>query len=109
MTQQHCSACHAGMPILSAEQIQQSLAEVSGWEYNTEKNCISRTFEFKGFYKTMAMTNAIAWIAHAEKHHPDMQVSYNRLTVTYQTHEAGGVTENDIICAKLVNALQAES
>jgi Pterin-4a-carbinolamine dehydratase len=74
-----------------------------GFRY--KRNAIVRTFEFNRFYKTMAFVNAVAWIANQQAHHPDMNVSYNKAVIHFQTHEAGGITQNDIICAQLVNAL----
>jgi 4a-hydroxytetrahydrobiopterin dehydratase len=49
----------------------------------------------------------MAWICHTEDHHPDMQVSYNRCVVRFNTHSVGGVSINDFICAAKVNALVA--
>jgi 4a-hydroxytetrahydrobiopterin dehydratase len=54
----------------------------------------------------MAFVNAVAWIAHRADHHPDLSVHYNRVVVSYSTHDAGGVTGNDLICAARVEALQ---
>ena len=51
--------------------------------------------------------NALAWIAHHEDHHPDLQVHYNRCVVAFSTHSAGGVTLNDIICAAKAERLFA--
>lgn len=105
MPKSHCTTCHAGTPTLSDSQVQQALESLPGWEFDKSKKRIFKRFDFKGFYKTMAFVNAIAWVAHNEQHHPDMQVSYNQVIVSYQTHEAGGITENDMICARLVDAL----
>lgn len=102
---EHCESCHIGMPLLSTDQITETLKKLPDWHFDTQKNCIEKTFNFKGYYQVMAFVNAIAWMAHQEKHHPDLMVSYNKVVVQYQTHEAGGVTKNDIICAKLVEAL----
>lgn len=102
---EHCESCHVGMPLLSEKNIAAELKKISGWLFDPEKKIISKTFQFKGYYQAIAFVNAVAWIAHQEKHHPDLQVSYNTVVVCYQTHEAGGVTKNDLICAKLVNAL----
>ena len=60
---------------------------------------------FADYYKTMAFVNALAWIAHAEDHHPDMSVHYNRAVVRFSTHDAGGLTLNDFICAAKAEAL----
>ena len=55
----------------------------------------------------MAFVNAVAYIAHREDHHPDLSVHYNRVIASYSTHDAGGVTLNDCICAAKVEALIA--
>ena len=102
-----CLACEAGIPPLKPEKIQQLLTEVPGWELNTDGLSISRRFSFKGFYKTMAFVNAIAWIANQENHHPDMSVGYNYCLVNFTTHALGGLSENDFICAAKVNKLEA--
>ncbi|MCX7126169.1 MAG: 4a-hydroxytetrahydrobiopterin dehydratase [Gammaproteobacteria bacterium] len=102
---EHCESCHIGMPLLSDTEVNAQLKTLTDWSHNSEKKLIEKTFNFKGYYQVMAFVNAVAWIAHQEKHHPDLQVNYNRVIVQYQTHEAGGVTKNDLICAKMVEAL----
>ena len=104
---EHCESCHVGMPLLSADQVAEKLKKLPNWIFIAEKKLIQKTFEFKGYYQVMAFVNAIAWMAHQEKHHPDLIVSYSKVIVQYQTHEAGGVTKNDMICATLVEALIA--
>jgi 4a-hydroxytetrahydrobiopterin dehydratase len=79
------------------------LAEVPQWRRGGQT--ISRAFKFKNYYETMAFVNAVAWIAHHEDHHPDLAVGYNACTASYSTHSAGGLTENDFICAAKVDAL----
>ncbi len=69
---------------------------------------IRRLFTFKGFHQTMAFVNAVAWIAHRENHHPDLEVGYNRCLVRYRTHAIGGLSENDFICAAKVDRLLRE-
>jgi 4a-hydroxytetrahydrobiopterin dehydratase len=49
--------------------------------------------------------NAVAWIAHVEDHHPDLEVSYGKVVVRYHTHAAGGLTLNDFVCAAKINRL----
>lgn len=105
MADKKCEMCHPGMPVMSQDKIAKALAGLTGWEYCEDKNTICKSFQFKGFYRTMAFVNAVAWIANQQGHHPDMEVSYNRAIIHFQTHEAGGITNNDIICAQLVNAL----
>ncbi|MCP4473717.1 MAG: 4a-hydroxytetrahydrobiopterin dehydratase [Gammaproteobacteria bacterium] len=105
MSKEHCEMCYAGMPTLSENEITQQLQTLAEWQYNKASQSIERQFQFKGFCRTMAFVNAVAWISHQEKHHPEMTVGYNYVNVTYQTHEAGGITKNDFICAQQVNEL----
>ena len=53
----------------------------------------------------MSFVNAVAWIANQENHHPDMKVGYNYCEIDYSTHAIGGLSENDFICAKKIDAL----
>lgn len=103
----HCKACEGGVAPLSAMQARDMLNQVMGWALNDKGDEISRTFQFKNYYQTMAFVNAVAWIAHREDHHPDMEVSYNKCTVRYSTHAVHGLTENDFICAAKIDALLA--
>src|ERR1700733_10530286 len=94
-----CIACEGGVPPLAHEEINQLLSQVQGWEVSKDEKFINRRFTFKGFYKTMAFVNAVAYIANQENHHPDMEVGYNYCLVKYTTHALGGLSENDFICA----------
>jgi len=49
----------------------------------------------------------VAWIANRQDHHPDLDVHYNRCGVVFTTHDAGGITLNDLVCAARVEALGA--
>ncbi|RMD69556.1 MAG: 4a-hydroxytetrahydrobiopterin dehydratase [Gammaproteobacteria bacterium] len=105
LTQKHCKPCEGGVAPLSREEAERLLKDVPGWELDEAAKEIRRTFRFKNFYETMAFVNALAWIAHREDHHPDLEVGYSRCTVRYSTHAIGGLSENDFICAAKVNAL----
>ena len=105
MSEKKCDMCQPGMPVYDQAQLKEAMQALPEWQYCSEKNAIYRVFSFKGFYKTMAFVNAVAWIANQQGHHPDMSVSYNKAVIHFQTHEAGGITKNDIICAELVDAL----
>jgi 4a-hydroxytetrahydrobiopterin dehydratase len=66
---------------------------------------IRRSYRFKNYYQTIAFVNALAWIAHREDHHPDLEVGYNRCVVNFSTHSVGGLSENDFICAARIDTL----
>ena len=49
----------------------------------------------------------VAWLAQRQNHHPELQVNYNTVRVTYGTHDVGGLSRNDFICAAKIEALAA--
>jgi 4a-hydroxytetrahydrobiopterin dehydratase len=79
------------------------LALLPEWEVSGEG--IAKTYRFRDYHHTMAFVNAVAWIAHREDHHPDLEVGYNRCRVFFSTHDVGGLSENDFICAAKVERL----
>jgi 4a-hydroxytetrahydrobiopterin dehydratase len=95
--------CRPGAPLLSLAELQQRTKALAGWTHADKR--LAKTFKFGNYYETMAFVNAIAYVAHRQDHHPDLSVSYNRVEVVYSTHDAGGVTLNDCICAAKVEAL----
>lgn len=101
----HCTPCEGGVPPLTQEAAGNLLSNLTDWGLNDRGTEISRTFRFKNFYQTMAFVNALAWIAHQEDHHPDLEVGYSRCKVRYSTHAIGGLSENDFICAAKIDAL----
>jgi len=110
MTELHtirCVACEGGIPALTRDEINELLPKIKDWQVSADAKLISRKFIFKGFYKTMAFVNAVAWIANQENHHPDMEVGFNYCLVKYTTHAVNGLTKNDFICAAKVDQLEA--
>ncbi|OWY40508.1 4a-hydroxytetrahydrobiopterin dehydratase [Xenophilus sp. AP218F] len=97
-----CAPQHGAAP-LAEQTVKQLLAGLPGWEIQGIE--LVKTFPFGNFHDTMAFVNALAWIAHREDHHPDMSVHYNRAVVRFSTHDAGGLTLNDFICAAKTEAL----
>lgn len=89
--------------VLSATELASGLKDLPGWVL--EGTCIRRTWKFKDHYEAMAFVNAVAWISHQQDHHPDMQVGYNSVSVSYCTHSSGGVSMKDLVCAPKVSQL----
>jgi len=105
LTDRHCKPCEGGVDPMSREQAEALVKQVEGWELSGDGKQISRRFEFKGFYKTVAFINAMAWVANSENHHPDFSAGYNYCVVNFTTHAIDGLSENDFICAAKVNEL----
>jgi 4a-hydroxytetrahydrobiopterin dehydratase len=106
LTELQCAPCATGTPPLADTEVKRLLAELDpGWSVVEEGKAIRRAFRFTDFYRTMAFANAVAWIANAEDHHPDLELGYNYCRVRYSTHSVGGLSPNDFICAAKIDAL----
>ena len=105
LASQHCRPLHGAEHRLSADAVAARLAALPGWELVEDGAAIARTFRFDDYHRTMAFVNALAFMAHGEDHHPDLEVHYNRAAVRYSTHDVGGLSENDFICAAKASAL----
>jgi 4a-hydroxytetrahydrobiopterin dehydratase len=97
--------CRANAPKLSGTEVAADLAVLPGWAQVDD--ALRKTFRFADYRATIAFVNGVAAIANAEDHHPDLSVHYDRCTVIWSTHSAGGVTRNDSICAAKVERLAA--
>ena len=104
--QAHCVQRKGPEHRLSEARDRELHQELPEWAVVEDGHALSRTFEFKNYYRTMAFVNALAFIAHGEDHHPDLGVHYNRCVVRFSTHDVGGLSENDFICAAKAQALQ---
>jgi 4a-hydroxytetrahydrobiopterin dehydratase len=101
-----CQACAPGTPPLDAAEAVRMLRTLrEGWRIAEDGKSLRRAYGFKDFYHTMAFVNAVAWVANAEDHHPDLEVGYDYCRVVFATHSIGGLSENDFICAAKLDAL----
>jgi len=99
-------SCKRDAVRLSAEAVADLLGQLHAeWSASDDGLHIRRSFRFGNYYQTMAFVNALAWVAHQQDHHPDLQVGYNRCVVDFSTHSVGGLSENDFICAARIDAL----
>lgn len=103
--------CQHAPVALAAATWPEWLALVPGWQLisadaQAQQAGIEAHFDFQDFDQTMAFANAVAAIAKAQDHHPDMHISFKHCVLRYTTHSAGSLTLNDFICAAQVNALR---
>lgn len=89
--------------VLSDSEIHQTLRQLPGWKQNGK--AIQRDFQFTNFVLAMEFVNRVAEAAEAVNHHPDILVSYNRVTLTLVSHDSGGVTHRDIKMAGRINEI----
>jgi 4a-hydroxytetrahydrobiopterin dehydratase len=69
------------------------VAAPPGW--NEVDGALERTFEFTNFVEALGFVNRVGELAESENHHPDIAVNYNRVTLRWWTHTAGGITDRD--------------
>ena len=91
------------MPHTEQEIRDRLLAQLPSWR--CEYDHLVRTFETGAWQRTMLLANAIAFLAEAAWHHPDLHLSYPRVVVRLQTHDAGGITDKDFELALRIEEL----
>ena len=101
---------HQNRRALSATEIVTQLSQLNGEQpvgWRLIDGSLEKTFNFKNFHETMGFVNAVAFIATAEDHHPDLALSYGKCTVRFNTHDVNGISVSDFFCASKVDALLA--
>jgi 4a-hydroxytetrahydrobiopterin dehydratase len=89
------------MALLTRAQIDEALATLPGWRF--ERDGLVKLFTFDGFPEAVAFVNRLVPGSEAADHHPDLAISYRRVTVMFTTHSEGGVTAKDIDGAHLAD------
>jgi len=86
------------MPALTTKQIGLHLTTVPDWTKRAQT--IGRTYKFDGFLMSIAFVHRIAKRAQKMNHHPDIDIRFNKVTLTLTTHDEGGITEKDFALAR---------
>ena len=95
----HCEPRKGKEHALDAARVRILTALLPGWEAAADGKSIAKAFRFANFHETLGFVNAIGWMANRQDHHPDLEVGYNRCVVHWSTHDVGGLSMNDFICA----------
>ena len=88
---------------LSNEDVEKKLKDLSGWSILNGK--LHKEFTFETFNQAFGFMTRAAMEIEKMNHHPEWFNVYNRLTVELTTHDAGGITQNDINLARILNSL----
>jgi len=86
------------MPALNTKQIKLRLKSIPGWTKCAQTIC--RTFKFEGFLNSINFVNRIARKAQKANHHPDIDIRFDKVTLTLTTHDEGGITGKDFTLAR---------
>jgi 4a-hydroxytetrahydrobiopterin dehydratase len=91
--------------LLTVAQLNLHREAIPKWTLRTRS--IRRLYEFRGFLDAIDFVNRVSVKAEKAQHHPDIDVRWNKVTLTLSTHDAGGVTEKDISLARHCDELYA--
>ncbi|NND86146.1 MAG: 4a-hydroxytetrahydrobiopterin dehydratase [Nitrosopumilus sp.] len=88
---------------LSENDIKEELKNLQGWSVVNEK--LHKEFQFESFNQAFGFMTRAAMEIEKMNHHPEWFNVYNKITVELTTHDAGGITKNDVNLAKILNSL----
>ncbi len=105
-----CLPCEGGVDPCTLEESQSQLGRLKGWRLTHEGQRIRKDWTVKNFMAGMRFFEAVAEVAEAEGHHPDLHLEgYRNLSIEIWTHAIGGLSENDFILAAKIDRLPIDS
>ncbi len=91
------------MALLSEQEVESRLADLEGWQRRGD--AIERQFDLRDFMGSVEFVNRVARPAEEMNHHPDLEISWSKVTVSLSTHSQGGLTDNDFELARRIDGL----
>ncbi len=91
------------IPKLTQSELEAEIGNLPGWSLDDEK--LYKQFEFKNFIGAFAFMTKVAITAEKMNHHPEWFNVYNKVQIHLTTHEAGGISENDVNLARKIDTL----
>jgi 4a-hydroxytetrahydrobiopterin dehydratase len=92
--------------LLSDIAIQRELGSLDGW--SRKGSALAKTFQFRSFPDAVGFVNRVAELAERANHHPDIDIRFNRVICNLTTHDAGGITQNDLDLARAMDGVENE-
>lgn len=91
--------------MLNTDSIQKRMRQLDDWQLEATKR-ISKSFQFNNFNDALEFTNKVGNLAEAMNHHPDIFLSYGKVSIQLQTHEAGNLIEKDFDLAEQIDQIE---
>lgn len=99
-----CLPCEGGVPPATPDEAKRQLAKLSGWKLTDDGQRIRKEWTVKNFLAGIDFFNAVAKVAEADNHHPDLHLQgYRNVAIELWTHAIGGLSENDFILAAKID------
>ena len=107
LSSRHCQPRKGKEHALGTAEIADLLRALPGWQLHDDDKAIAKDCKFEDFHRTLGFINAVGFMANHEDHHPDLEAGYGHCRLLWSTHDVGGLSMNDFICAARVDALLA--
>ncbi len=101
---EHCRPLRGSAHAIDPTQANELLVDLPGWQIDAA-GVLRKEFGFDSYTGAILFVNMVAGLAERENHHPDIEVGHGRVTVRYSTHDVGGLSRNDFVCAAKIEAL----
>lgn len=92
-----CVPCRGGVPPLSMDVASRLMEQLDGWAF--EQGHLTKSYNFADFASALAFVNRIGAISEEQAHHPDIYMTWGKVSVEIWTHKIDGLTESDFILA----------
>lgn len=109
LTDKRCTPCEGGTPPLAAQQVGALLAKLEGGWQVVDGHHLEKSWSFPDFVSALAFVDRVGELAEAQGHHPDIYLTWGKVTLNIWTHAVGGLSENDFILAAHADALTGHS
>lgn len=111
LAEQQCEACRADAPQVSDEELATLIREIPEWTPEVRDGVmqLERVYKFRNFKQALAFTNNVGEIAEEVGHHPALLTEWGKVTVTWWSHEMGGLHRNDFIMAARTDSVFSPS
>lgn len=105
LTHLYCEPRKGAEHALDKDGIDSILQLLPGWDVTDDGKAIIKDFTFQNFHQTLEFIGALGFIANRQDHHPDIAAGYSHCEVRFSTHDVGGLSMNDFICAARLEAM----
>ena len=104
LSKKECVPCKGGVPPLKGQELEKLRELVDEWDV-VEEHHITKTYKFPNFVKALAFVNRVGDIAEAQGHHPDIFLTWGKVSITMCTHKIDGLAESDFILAAKIDEI----
>lgn len=108
LADQECVPCKGGVPPLKGEELIRLHEELGGGWQLIDEHHLTKEFRFANFVDALAFTNLVGELAEEVDHHPEIHLSWGRVTIEVWTHKIDGLTGSDFIWAAKADRLYRE-